>query len=375
VPASAALQGPPAAPDVPPAAARAWLEAARRGDAQQLAAQLAARPQLLHCWGAGSAFGFTANGALHWAAAAGHLEALRVLLRAGAQPGARNHGGGTALHAAAAHGRDEAVALLLLEGGAEAEAEDALGERAHDAAVRRGLHATAAALRHAAALQRLRDGGLLAAAETGGGGAEAALREALRRAGGDGGARCAAEEARRLLLAVPPLLCAPDARQPLPARAPPAPAKAEAAPPAAEAARARATAAFRGGDFAAAERLYSVALRLTPRPGPAGAGDAPSPLAQLWSNRSAARAARGNFEGALGDAERCIRAAPRWAKAQGRRGAALVGMGQAGEAVKAYAAGLALEPESEALREGLEEAKAAIRAAQARYTEMWGERV
>ena len=40
--------------------------------------------------------------------------------------------------------------------------------------------------------------------------------------------------------------------------------------------------------------------------------------------------------------------------------------------MKAYLAGLAVEPESEALRAGLAEAKAAIRRAQDRYEEMWG---
>jgi stress-induced-phosphoprotein 1 len=47
----------------------------------------------------------------------------------------------------------------------------------------------------------------------------------------------------------------------------------------------------------------------------------------------------------LEDAERAVRAAPNWGKGYARRGAALIGLGQAGEAVKAYAAGLAVEPE------------------------------
>ena len=145
---------------------------------------------------------------------------------------------------------------------------------------------------------------------------------------------------------------------------------------AADAARARGSAAFQRGDFAAAERLYTLALRLTPRAPLAllAADSSPSATALLWSNRSAARASRGDFQGALEDAERCLRAAPRWAKAFGRKGAALVGLGQGGEAVKAYAAGLTLEPASESLRAGLDGARDAIRSAQARYTEMWGTR-
>ena len=84
----------------------------------------------------------------------------------------------------------------------------------------------------------------------------------------------------------------------------------------------------------------------------------------LFSNRSAARCGLGKFEEALEDAERCVKLAPKWGKGYGRKGAALTGLGQGGEAVKAYLAGLAVEPESEALREGLATAKAKIREAQ-----------
>lgn len=94
--------------------------------------------------------------------------------------------------------------------------------------------------------------------------------------------------------------------------------------------------------------------------------------AVLLSNRSAALAGLGRFDDALADAERCIRAAPKWGKGYGRKGAALTGLGQGGEAVKAYLAGLAVEPDSAALREGLQSAKASIQAARARYDEMWG---
>jgi stress-induced-phosphoprotein 1 len=59
--------------------------------------------------------------------------------------------------------------------------------------------------------------------------------------------------------------------------------------------------------------------------------------------------------------------APKWGKGYGRKGAALTGLGQGGEAVKAYTAGLAIEPDSDALREGLAEAKAKIREGQAKY--------
>eukprot|EP00227_Mantoniella_beaufortii_P008662 CAMPEP_0197596448 /NCGR_PEP_ID=MMETSP1326-20131121/25102_1 /TAXON_ID=1155430 /ORGANISM="Genus nov. species nov., Strain RCC2288" /LENGTH=130 /DNA_ID=CAMNT_0043162949 /DNA_START=21 /DNA_END=409 /DNA_ORIENTATION=- len=92
----------------------------------------------------------------------------------------------------------------------------------------------------------------------------------------------------------------------------------------------------------------------------------------LFSNRSGAYCGCGKYEEALADAERCIRMAPKWGKGYGRKGAALTGLGQGGEAVKAYLAGLAAEPESESLREGLAEAKAKIREGQTKYEEMWG---
>ena len=128
----------------------------------------------------------------------------------------------------------------------------------------------------------------------------------------------------------------------------------------AEAAKAAGNAAFAGREFARAVRAYSLALRLD-------RGNA-----VLLSNRSAARAASGDHAGALEDGERAVRAAPRWPKAHARKAAALLGLGQAGEAVKAYAAGLAANPEAQSLKDGLAEAKAAIRSAQARYTDMWG---
>ena len=125
-------------------------------------------------------------------------------------------------------------------------------------------------------------------------------------------------------------------------------------------AKRRGNEAFAAGDFARANKQFTMAIRM----------DKTNHV--LFSNRSAARCGLGRFEEALADAERCIRMAPKWGKGYGRKGAALTGLGQGGEAVKAYVAGLAAEPGNEALREGLAEAKRAIRAAQDRYEEMWG---
>ena len=129
----------------------------------------------------------------------------------------------------------------------------------------------------------------------------------------------------------------------------------------AEAAKARGNAAFAAKEYGRAAAAYTVALRFD-------RGNA-----VLLSNRSAALAALGKYAEALEDADRAVRAAPTWGKGHARRGAALIGLGQAGEAVKAYAAGLAVDPEATYLRDGLTEAKQAIREAQARYSAMWGE--
>ena len=92
----------------------------------------------------------------------------------------------------------------------------------------------------------------------------------------------------------------------------------------------------------------------------------------LWSNRSAAHCGVGNYEKALEDAERCVKLAPGWGKAYTRKGAALVGLGQGGEAVKVYLEGLKLDPASESLRQGLGQAKEAINQAKQRYEDYWG---
>ena len=60
----------------------------------------------------------------------------------------------------------------------------------------------------------------------------------------------------------------------------------------------------------------------------------------MWSNRSAALCGVGHWDKALTDAERCLKLAPSWGKGFARKGAALVGLGQGGEALKVYLAGL-----------------------------------
>jgi stress-induced-phosphoprotein 1 len=94
----------------------------------------------------------------------------------------------------------------------------------------------------------------------------------------------------------------------------------------------------------------------------------------LWSNRSAAKAGKKDWEGALTDAEQvnslcyaftfrsphitvacqCINVNASWAKGYARKGAALHGTKRYDEAITAYEAGIKLE-DSPALRKGLRE--------------------
>ena len=83
-------------------------------------------------------------------------------------------------------------------------------------------------------------------------------------------------------------------------------------------------------------------------------------------------ASQGQWEKALEDGERCIKLAPGWGKGFARKAAALLGLGQAGEALKVYMAGLKAEPGNDPCKKGIAEAKESIRMHQQRYEEMWG---
>ena len=94
----------------------------------------------------------------------------------------------------------------------------------------------------------------------------------------------------------------------------------------------------------------------------------------LWSNRSAARAGKKEWEAALSDAEevtpsayldrnslsnlyiQCVKVNPSWAKGYARKGAALHGARRYDDAILAYEAGIKLE-DSPALRRGLQEVR------------------
>lgn len=83
---------------------------------------------------------------LHAAAARGDLEAVRLLLRKGADANARQQSGYVALHTAAANGRKDMVAELL-EYGADPAAANEAGETAADLAEKAGHLAVVSLLR------------------------------------------------------------------------------------------------------------------------------------------------------------------------------------------------------------------------------------
>jgi len=74
----------------------------------------------------------------------------------------------------------------------------------------------------------------------------------------------------------------------------------------------------------------------------------------LYSNRSAAKAGKKDWAGALADAEECVKVNSSWSKGYARKGAALHGAKRYDEAIVAYEEGLKLE-DSPALRKGLKE--------------------
>ncbi|XP_011297829.1 tetratricopeptide repeat protein 28 [Fopius arisanus] len=106
----------------------------------------------------------------------------------------------------------------------------------------------------------------------------------------------------------------------------------------------KSNAACQNGDYALAANLYTEALAL-------------DPLSHvLYSNRSAARLKMGLFALALQDAVRATELLPQWPKAYYRQGVALQCLGRHGEALVAFATGLARDPLNSQLLSGLVEA-------------------
>ncbi|ONK55966.1 uncharacterized protein A4U43_C10F2770 [Asparagus officinalis] len=81
----------------------------------------------------------------------------------------------------------------------------------------------------------------------------------------------------------------------------------------------------------------------------------------LYSNRSAAYASLGQFSNALSDAEKTVELNPNWAKGYSRLGAAHLGLNNVDDAIRAYEKGLAIDPNNDALKSGLADARAKMR--------------
>ncbi|KAF9246884.1 chaperone [Melanogaster broomeanus] len=102
--------------------------------------------------------------------------------------------------------------------------------------------------------------------------------------------------------------------------------------------------AFAAKDYDKAIQLFTAAIALDPS------------NHVLFSNRSAAKAGKKLWTGALEDAEQVVTLNPTWGKGYARKGAALHGSRRYDEAIAVYEKGLEYE-DSQALRKGLQEVK------------------
>lgn len=112
-------------------------------------------------------------------------------------------------------------------------------------------------------------------------------------------------------------------------------------------------AALQEGKYEDAIKFYTEAITLDPT------------NHVLYSNRSAAHAKSENYEQALQDAEKTVALKDDWAKGYSRKGSALAYLGRFGESIKAYEAGLQLDPSNAQILESLAEVKAQRAAANA----------
>lgn len=116
------------------------------------------------------------------------------------------------------------------------------------------------------------------------------------------------------------------------------------------AAKTRGNDAFTKGDFSRAVSEFSEAI----------AHD--STDAVFYSNRSGAYASLKQFDKALEDANKCVEINPNFVKGYSRKGVALFGLNRLNEAKQVYEAGLKLDPNAAALKEGLAEIETKLRA-------------
>jgi heat shock protein 1/8 len=108
-----------------------------------------------------------------------------------------------------------------------------------------------------------------------------------------------------------------------------------------EACKTKGNALFKAKDFTGAIAQFTEAISHVPN------------KSEYYSNRSAAYLKVSDYPKALADAEKCISLNPDFVKGYVRKGATLITMKEYAKAVACYAAGLAIDPEDEALTEGL----------------------
>ena len=104
---------------------------------------------------------------------------------------------------------------------------------------------------------------------------------------------------------------------------------------------------FVAGQFDAAAKHFTAAIEQDPTDH------------VFYSNRSACYASVGKLVAAVEDAERCIELKPEWGKGYSRLGLALFKKGDLSGAQKAYAGGLACDPNNVMCNDGLAEVRAA----------------
>eukprot|EP00958_Prasinococcus_capsulatus_P027652 scaffold5769_cov402-Prasinococcus_capsulatus_cf.AAC.1 len=322
---------------------------AKNGDIESMKQFLSKTRALLSYTGSG-----IGHSALHWSCAKGHVDIAKWLLDEGCDVNIRNASQSTPLHAAAGNGQQECVKMLLTTPSIDIFLRDEDGNTA----------ALLARKRKFLAIETLINQGPMGtqdhvACVLDGLQATRAVEPDLGKASGET-KQVAGEPSESYWVHVkgqcgqPQPQSASDPADKTGAQVDTLQAKAQQA-------KERGNEAFTKGEYGKASTQYSMAIRLDP-------GN------HLYiSNRSGAYCAMGNFEKALEDANTCIKLKPDWAKGYSRKGAALVGMGQAGEGVKSYLRALQVEPNNQHARDGLSTAKAAIRAHQQRYKDMWGD--
>ena len=383
-------------PNPPPPGGKAWLDAAKRGDRTSMEPLLREDSRVLEYNGLGCSLGMIGHTALHWAASKGYASLAKWLIDEGHNVNAINNANSTPLHTASQNGQS-AVVNMLLSAGCDTKLVNTDDQTAYDVAVEKGNSQIARNIAEAGAQAVLpsllselqaRDEGTSKVAEmkqalklskvdTDGVSEKAELKQLLRevldKAAPALAAKPMAEPKPKPKPAPPPPPPPPAAPAPppeAPAEKPPSPPKKASAPmqskldalddsddedasaaqqAGAERAKALGNDAFGRGDHTAAVKHFGAAIRLTPK------------NHVLYSNRSGAHASLGNASEALSDANECIKLAPEWAKGYSRKGTALILKGEYKDAMKAYKAGLAIEPQNAALLKGLEDLRASLR--------------